>query len=226
MKRNMKIATAVAAGALAIGGVLTVGPVTADPGGAVPVAARTMSHGGPAMGDHRARGYGDDATGMRHHDGPCTGSGLASRGTLTAAQRTTLTGTAEEEKLAHDLYTAFAARYDARVFEHIAAAETGHLTGVRTLLDRYDVTDPTAGHRAGVFTDPAVQATYDRLLKQGQGGLDAALKVGRTVEADDIAALTEALPGLTAPDARQVYTHLLTSSERRQEAFDHWIADE
>ena len=45
---------------------------------------------------------------------------------------------AEEEKLAHDLYTAFAARYDVRVFQRIAAAETRHLTVVRTLLDRYD----------------------------------------------------------------------------------------
>ncbi|MFF4906155.1 DUF2202 domain-containing protein [Streptomyces sp. NPDC001260] len=226
MKRNMKIATAVTAGALAVGGVLAVGPVTADPGGAATVAARTMYRTGPAHGDHQARGHGDDATGMRHHDGPCTGTGLASRGTLTAAQKTTLAGMAEEEKLAHDLYTAFAGRYDARVFERVAAAETRHLTAVRTLLDRYDVTDPTAGHKAGVFADPAVQAIYDRLLKQGQDGLDAALKAGRTVEADDIAALTEALSGLTAPDVRQVYTHLLAASERHQEAFDHWIADE
>lgn len=50
---------------------------------------------------------------------------------------------AEEEKLAHDLYTAFADRYEVRIFGRIAAAETNHLTAVRTLLDRYDVTDPT-----------------------------------------------------------------------------------
>ncbi|MFJ9119589.1 DUF2202 domain-containing protein [Streptomyces sp. NPDC102394] len=227
MKRNTRIATVVTAGALAVGGVLAVGPVTADAGGGtVPVAARTTSPGGPGYGGHRTLGHGDDALGMRHHDGTCTGTGLAARGTLTAAQKATLAGMAEEEKLAHDLYTAFAGRYDARVFTHIAAAETQHLTAVRTLLDRYDVTDPTAGHQAGVFADPAVQATYDRLLKEGDHGLDAALKAGRTVEDDDIAALTMALPGLTAPDARQVYGRLLAASERHREAFDHWIADE
>ncbi|MFJ9721978.1 DUF2202 domain-containing protein [Streptomyces sp. NPDC101209] len=70
------------------------------------------------------------------------------------------------------------------------------------------------------------QATYDRLLKEGGHGLDAALKAGRTVEDDDIAALTKALSGLTAPDARQVYGRLLAASERHQEAFGHRIGDE
>jgi hypothetical protein len=131
---------------------------------------------------------------------------------------------AEEEKLAHDLYTAFAARHDARVFDRIAAAEAQHLGAVRTLLDRYDVTDPTAGTQAGEFADPAVQATYDRLLKQGEGSLSGALTAGRTVETDDIAALNKALSGLTAPDTRQVYTNLLAASERHLTAFEHWIA--
>ncbi|MFI0508367.1 DUF2202 domain-containing protein [Streptomyces sp. WSLK1-5] len=226
MKRNIKIATAVAAGALAIGGVLAVGPVTADPGGAATVAARTTSQSMPAYGRHEARHHGDDGVGNRQHEGTCTGTALAAQGTLTAAQKATLADMAEEEKLAHDLYTALAARYDVRVFERIATAETQHLTAVRTLLDRYDVTDPTAAKPAGEFTDPAVQATYDRLLKQGEDSLSGALEVGRTVETDDIAALNKALSGLTAPDARQVYTSLLAASERHLTAFEHWTADE
>ncbi|WP_427164597.1 DUF2202 domain-containing protein [Streptomyces sp. C1-1] len=225
MKRNIKIATAVAAGALAVGGVLAVGPVTADTGGAAPVARQTTSQSMLTNGQHQARHHGDDADGIRH-DGTCTGAALASQGTLTAAQKATLTSMAEEEKLAHDLYTAFAERYDVRVFERIATAETQHLTAVRTLLDRYDVTDPTAGKPAGEFTDPAVQAAYDRLLKQGEGSLSGALEAGRTFETDDIAALTKALSGLTAPDTRQVYTNLLAASEQHLTAFEHWIADE
>ncbi|MFJ8112550.1 hypothetical protein [Streptomyces sp. NPDC096132] len=46
------------------------------------------------------------------------------------------------------------------------------------------------------------------------------------VETDDIAVLTKALSGLTAPDAHQVYTNLLAASERHLAAFEHWIADE
>ncbi|MEU8867437.1 DUF2202 domain-containing protein [Streptomyces umbrinus] len=226
MKRNIKIATAVTAGALAIGGVLAVGPVIADPGGGGPVAAQTTSQGMLMDAQHQTRHHGGPTDGIRQHDGTCDGAALAEQGTLAAAQKATLAGMAEEEKLAHDLYTAFADHYDVRVFERIAAAETQHLTAVRTLLDRYDVTDPTAGNPAGEFTDPAVQATYDRLLKQGEDSLSGALKAGRTVETDDIAALNKALSGLTAPDTRQVYTNLLAASERHLTAFEHWIADE
>ncbi|MEV7890267.1 DUF2202 domain-containing protein [Streptomyces sp. NPDC002817] len=227
MKRNIKIATAVTAGALAIGGVLAVGPVIADPGSAGPVAAQTTSQNMLTDAQPRARHqHGGPTDGIRQHEGTCGGAALAEQGTLTAAQKATLASMAEEEKLAHDLYTAFADRYDVRVFERIAAAETQHLTAVCTLLDRYDVTDPTADTPAGEFSAPAVQATYDRLLEQGEDSLSGALKAGRTVETDDIAALTKALSGLTAPDTRQVYTNLLAASERHLTAFEHWIADE
>jgi hypothetical protein len=175
-------------------------------------------------GQHRAGHHGDDASGIRQHGGNCGGAALAPQGTLTAAQKATLASMAEEEKLAHDLYTAFAERHDARIFERIAAAETHHLTAVRTLLDRYDVTDPTTDKPAGEFADPAVQATYDRLLKQGEESLSGALAAGRTVETEDIAALSRALPGLTAPDTLQVYTNLLAASERHLAAFERWIA--
>ncbi|MCX4238781.1 MULTISPECIES: ferritin-like domain-containing protein [Streptomyces] len=222
MKRNIRIAAAVVAGALAIGGVLAVGPVTAGTDGDTRTTSRSML----MDARHQGRHHGGDMHGLRRHDGTCNAGAPARQGTLTAAQKTTLAGTAEEEKLAHDLYTAFAERYDLRVFGRIAAAETRHLTAVRTLLDRYDVTDPTAGNPAGEFTDPAVQATYDRLLKQGEDSLSGALKAGRTVETDDIAALEKALSGLTAPDARQMYTNVLAASERHLMAFEHWIADE
>ncbi|MGQ4383523.1 DUF2202 domain-containing protein [Streptomyces sp. SAS_270] len=226
MKRNIKIATAVTAGALAIGGVLAVGPVTAGTGGGTPAAAQTTSRSMLMNAQYQGRLHGGDTDGIRRHDGTCNGAALTEQGTLTTVQKATLAGMTEEEKLAHDLYTAFAERYDVRVFERIAAAETQHLSAVRTLLDRYDVTDPTAGKPAGEFTDPGVQAAYDRLLKQGEDSLPGALKAGRTVETDDIAALNKALSGLTAPDTRQVYTNLLAASERHLTAFEHWSADE
>ncbi|MFF7639829.1 DUF2202 domain-containing protein [Streptomyces canus] len=224
MKRNIKIATAVTVGALAIGGVLAAGPVAAGTGGGAPAAAQTTSQSMLMNAQYQGRHHGGDTDGMGQHDGTCNGAALAEQGTLTATQKATLAGMAEEEKLAHDLYTAFAARYDARVFERIVAAETSQLSAVRTLLDRYDVTDPTAGKSAGEFTDPGLQATYDRLAKQGEDSLAGSLKAGRTVETDDIAALTKALSGLTAPDTRQVYTNLLAASERHLTAFEHWIA--
>lgn len=152
-----------------------------------------------------------------------TATVTAPTGTLARAQKATLARMAEEEKLAHDLYTAFAARYDAMVFDRIAAAETRHLGAVRTLLDPYDVADPTAGKAAGDFADATVQAMYDGLLKQGTGSAEGALKVGRTVETDDIAALTKARSGLDAPDVEQVCANLLAASRMHQAAFDRWL---
>ncbi|MFJ9539724.1 DUF2202 domain-containing protein [Streptomyces sp. NPDC101225] len=226
MKRNTKIATAVGAAALAVGGLLAFGPVAASGDTGPPTGPAVRQH---MMTDRQGYGerYGEwhgNGVGDTRRDGGCTGSGApAPQGTLTAAQKTTLARMAEEEKLAHDLYTAFADRYDVRIFERIASAETSRLTAVRSLLDRYDVTDPTAGKATGAFTDPAVRATYDRYLKQGDGSLNAALNTGRAVEADDIAALHHALTGLTAPDARQIYGNLLAASERHQEAFEHAV---
>ncbi|MGW4064200.1 DUF2202 domain-containing protein [Amycolatopsis sp. NPDC004747] len=198
--------------AIAAGGLVTVGAAVAIP---------AFAAGGPAgTGNGPGRGAG---MGMmvqdRQRDGTCLGGVADPSGILSEAQRTALAANAEEEKLAHDLYTAFDARYDTVVFDRIAAAETAHLNAVRTLMSRYQVTDPTAGQAQGRFATPAVQATYDRLLAQGSASEAAALQVGRTVETTDITDLRKALDGLTAPDVQRVYRHLLMASQHHLAAF-------
>jgi hypothetical protein len=148
-------------------------------------------------------------------------TGLPS-GTVTAQQKRTLASIAEEEKLAHDLYQAFANKYPAVIFDRIATAEAGHLDAVRTLVSRYSIADPTAGKASGTFASGDVQATYSRLLAKGSASQAAALAVGQDVEKADIAALERALDGLTAPDVRQVYQHLLMSSRHHLSAFTTW----
>ncbi|NNJ61138.1 MAG: DUF2202 domain-containing protein [Dactylosporangium sp.] len=167
-------------------------------------------------------GYGPgNGPGMR--DGTCDCLTItADQGTLTEAQRSTVAAMAQEEKLAHDLYVAFAAKYDTNAFDRIANAESQHLTAVRALMDRYEITDPTAGQPDGTFSDSTVQATYDRLLAQGTAGEQQAFEVGRTVEQTDIDDLQQALEGLSAADVKQVYTHLLDASRRHLAAFDRW----
>jgi hypothetical protein len=148
------------------------------------------------------------------------GASTAAKGTLTDAQKTALAGIAQEEKLAHDLYIALGAKYPSDVqFTHIARAESMHLTAVRTLLDRYGIADPTKGQAAGVFTSAAVQDLYDSLLA-GATDSTKALAAGVTVEKADIAAINKALVGVTAPDAKQVYTNLRAGSERHLAAFN------
>ena len=143
---------------------------------------------------------------------------------LTAAQAADLAGMAEEEKVARDLYRAFAARYPSRVWDNIAAAEASHLAAIRTLLARYGVADPTAGRADGSFASAAFQAMYDRLLATGLSSEVAAFGVGRTVEVDDIARLDAALGRATQSDVRIVYTNLRRGSTQHLRAFERQLA--
>jgi hypothetical protein len=225
-----RAATIVAAGALGLGGLAVAAPALAGHGPfAGPATAGTATADPDGSGMRGGNGHGMDAghgmgagygMGPAAGDGTCPGLGVtAQQGTLTEAQKATLTSMAQEEKLALDLYTALAARHDTAVFDHVAMAEAHHLTAVRTLLQRYGLSDPTANQPAGRFTDPTAQAAYDKLLAQGQKSLSAALAAGQQVERADIAALKAGLNGLTAEDVRQVYTRLLTASERHLAAF-------
>jgi hypothetical protein len=180
------------------------------------------------MGDSLGPGGGMSGDWMRS-GGPagaatCPWLDGVAQGTLTPAQKATLQAMAEEEKLAGDLYQAFADRYDAVIFDRISAAEDQHLAAIRTLLTRYQLTDPTGGKAAGQFTTASVQATYDRLLAQGLTGQTAALAVGRQVEQADITALQQAGSGLEAPDVQRTYQHLLAASQHHLAMFVAWPA--
>jgi hypothetical protein len=232
MRRTWLVA--VLAVAVLVVGALVAAPVLARGGGPGPASQPAVqtragapgwagNQAGPGMGAAQGRMSAAQGRGMGAGPGvSCPALATTQSGTLTGAQKATLAAMAEDEKLAHDLYVAFAARYDPVVFDRIAAAETHHLAAVRTLLERYGLADPTAGKAAGTFASATDQATYDRLLKQGSDSQQAALQVGVTVEQDDIAALQRALDGLTAPDVRQVYTHLLSASRMHLTAFQAW----
>lgn len=210
-----RTAILVTAGALALGGTAIAAPAVAGPGTfGGPVAAATQEPGFHRHGGGMGPGAGN---GMGTGDRSCLST--VPTGTLSAEQKTTLAAMAQEEKLAHDLYTAFADRYDAVVFDRIVRSESRHLAAIRLLLDRYGLADPTVGRPAGQFSDDTVQATYDRLLAQGNANLSAALLVGQEVERTDIADLRAALAGLTAPDVTHVYAMLLNASERHLSSF-------
>ncbi|HEX5201045.1 DUF2202 domain-containing protein [Paractinoplanes rhizophilus] len=209
-----RVATIATAGALGLGGLAIAAPALAGNGPFGFGSSSTASAGPNGMGPGYGMGYGGGACHRL--------SVTAEQGTLSEAQKPALALMAQKEKLSHDLYQAFAARYDAVVFDHIGVAETQHLSVVRTLLQRYGVTDPTADRPAGTFTDKATQATYDKLLAQGKQSLTAALAAAQQVERDDIAALRAASSGLTAPDVEQVYTTLIAASQRHLTAFTHW----
>jgi hypothetical protein len=204
MRTRTAIGTAVAA--TAIGGLL-------------------FTSGAVAVADHPIRNAG--TTGVSA--GPCWGSGFAggsgmmgarpASAPLTAQQKTTLAALAEEEKLAHDVYVALGADHGDERFSRIATAEQGHLSMLRTLMARYDVTDPTAGQAAGAFTSSTVARQYAELVARGTTSLAAALEVGRGIERADITDLNAAGRNLQAADVSMVYAHLSMASAQHLRAF-------
>ncbi len=175
---------------------------------------------------HRGNGQAMNGQGAgRQGRGPGMGAGMGAdlsnlaSGTLVSAQKTSLAAMAEEEKLAHDLYVTLAARYGTTSFSRIGNAETRHLTEVRFVLTRYNITDPTAGKAVGAFATASTQQLYNKLVAQGTASLDGAYAAARTVETTDIADLNKAKSGVSAPDVLAVYAQLLAGSQRHLVAF-------
>jgi hypothetical protein len=136
---------------------------------------------------------------------------------------------ANEEKMAHDVYVAFAARYGVPIFTNIAGAEARHQQAVHTVLERYGLDDTAIGLPAGQFSDPAISTLYATLLERGSASLQEAIAVGVLIEQTDIADLESRMTDLlgegdapVAPVAYQLYSHLLAGSKNHLAAFQGW----
>jgi len=179
---------------------------------AVAVAATALLAGAAA-----AQGPG---SGLRLHDPAQVVAPVAPAAALSTQEKAALQYMREEELVAHDLYTAFAAKFGSvPAFARIAASETQHASAVKVLLDRYGVADPAVKHVAGTFSDPALQALYDRLLAKGSVSLSAAADVGVLVEKQDIADLQARLRIVKASDVKTVFNALLAGSQNHLRAF-------
>lgn len=155
------------------------------------------------------------AGGMGMMGGPLGWNDGEPAGELSDAQVEALAVNVEREKLARDLYTAFADATDEVRFAHLAHAESHHLGALQAMLDVYEVTDPTEGNGPGEFTDSEVAADYEAMLEEGSGSDEAALEVARELEES----LTERLEAAAddveddASDVSRVYEHLAFGSE-------------
>lgn len=125
----------------------------------------------------------------------------------------------EEEKLARDVYTTLGAQWDLAIFGNIASSEQTHMDRVGTLLATYGIEDPVVDDSTGAFTAPRFRALYDELTTQGAASLDAALRVGTTIEDLDIADIDELGGETTPPDVQAAYDNLTCGSENHLRAF-------
>jgi hypothetical protein len=139
-------------------------------------------------------------------------------GDLSQEEQDALIYMREEEKLARDVYTALAEKWDLPLFSNIAQSEQTHMDSVLDLLDRYEITDP-ASSQPGVFTNPDLQALYDQLVKQGSVSLADAIKVGGAIEEIDILDLQERLTQTDQQDIQLVFENLLHGSYNHLNSF-------
>ncbi|WP_457571224.1 DUF2202 domain-containing protein [Desulfovulcanus sp.] len=125
----------------------------------------------------------------------------------------------EEEKLARDVYKKLYGLWNLPIFTHIALSEQRHMDAIKSLLDKYNLSDPVVDTTVGVFTSPEMQKLYNTLVKQGSKSLIDALKVGATIEDLDIKDLQDFLRQTDNTDIKIIYQNLAKGSRNHLRAF-------
>ena len=139
-------------------------------------------------------------------------------GVLSTSEADALLYMREEEKLARDVYLKLYEKWQLPVFQNIAGSEQTHTDAVKTLLDRYGLTDPFS-EEIGVFENGALQNLYNQLITQGNLSIADALKVGGAIEEIDILDLEERLAQTDKADIILVYENLLKGSRNHLRSF-------
>jgi len=123
----------------------------------------------------------------------------------------------EEEKLARDVYTYLGALWEAAIFENITQSEIQHVAAVETLLTsyglEYEILDP------GTFEDTNLQELYDSLTEMGAVDLEAALRVGATIEDLDILDLQQFIDATDTEAIQAVFESLQCGSRNHLRSF-------
>ena len=198
--------------------------LTACSSTSAPATAAQGQTQGQGQGRGPRQGRGQGAQGMADH--PMLDVNALPGGELNEAEREGLAYMREEEKLAHDVYTALYEKWQLPIFDHIASSETRHTNMVLALIEKYHLDDPAAGKAPGEFSDPDLQTLYDQLVAQGSQSLEAALTVGGAIEEIDILDLQKHIAAADNEDIRTVYDRLMKGSENHLRAFTRVLAQE
>lgn len=125
----------------------------------------------------------------------------------------------EEEKMAHDFYSLMYEKWGLRPFGNIKEAEARHMQAVKTLLDRYSISDPVTTSEYGIFSSEKIKGLYDNFLKQGNLSAKDALLAAAELEEVDIVDLKKGIKESDNDDIRFVYDNLVRGSENHLRAF-------
>ena len=125
----------------------------------------------------------------------------------------------EEEKLAHDFYSQMFDKWELRPFYNITGAELRHMTALKSMLDKYSITDPVKDRSIGTFTDNDIKKLYDNLIEQCKKSEIDALKASAEIEEIDIKDLMSAIKDTDNEDLKFVYNNLMGGSHNHLRAF-------
>lgn len=137
---------------------------------------------------------------------------------LSTAEIGTLLWMREEEKVARDVYLVMNEKWQAKIFARIAASEQKHFDAIGKKLALYGIPDP-AIDKIGEFSVDELQTMYDTLVAQGNVSYVEALKVGVTIEEEDIEDLEAAIAQTSVVPLEITYVHLLNGSENHLASF-------
>jgi len=144
---------------------------------------------------------------------------LLDEATISDLEKAGLTYMREEEKLAHDVYTVLFQKFSQVTFDNIAKSELTHTDAVKSLLDRYNLEDPSLDKKVGEFVNVDLKKMYVDLLNKGTKTIKDALEVGAAIEEIDILDLQERLAQTDNEDIQVVYENLMRGSRNHLRAF-------
>lgn len=136
---------------------------------------------------------------------------------LGAAAQAALVFQIDEERMARELYTAFAEKWGLQPFKMIPRSEARHEAVLRQLGVRAGVTAPSA--LPGRFDTGEVQLRYEALLALGLESADSALRASAFVEEQDIADLDTLIAATDSADLKGAATALRQASTNHLRAY-------
>jgi len=140
--------------------------------------------------------------------------------TLTTFEKESITFSREEEKMARDVYKALVVKWPTMSYlNNIIGSEQKHMDAIKTLLDKYSITDPVGNNADGVFTNTDIQKLYNDLVAKGTMSELDAIIVGLTIEDVDIYDLQKAMEQIQNADILKTYGNLVKASKNHMREF-------
>ena len=127
----------------------------------------------------------------------------------------------EEEKLARDVYWYLYEKWGLRTFYNIYNSEQIHMDAVKTLIIKYNLTDPVKNDQFGSFANEELKKLYDELTDNGNKSQADAIYIGLMIEELDISDLQKLLNNTDNKNIILVYENLLKGSRNHLRAFNN-----